>query len=291
MCINSKIQLLSQMVSLNCKGKLLSLEHPIIMGILNVTPDSFYEGHLDKGIAGIMKLATKMITEGATIIDVGGQSTRPGSERIDAAEETARVLPVIESIRETFPEIIISVDTYYAAVAAAALDAGASIINDISAGEMDPNMIPTVAAWRAPYICMHMKGNPETMQQHAFYDDVVKEVLDFFIQKIATCKAAGINDIIIDPGFGFGKTIAHNFTLLKNLSLFSILGVPVLAGLSRKSTVYKTLGCSADDALNGSTVLNTIALMNGANILRVHDVKEATEAAILVEAYKKAASL
>ncbi len=279
------------MYTLNCRGKIIKIDSPMTMGIINVTPDSFYKGYAGLPSADIVALAGEMIDQGAAILDIGAQSTRPGSIRISAEEETTRMLPIIQAIKIAFPEIIISADTYNAAVAAAALEAGASIINDISAGEMDPNMIPTVASWRAPYICMHLKGTPETMQQQPHYDDVVKEVLDFFIRKVSICKAAGINDIIVDPGFGFGKTIAHNFTLLKNLSLFSILEVPVLAGLSRKSTVYKTLGCSVNEALNGTTVLNTIALINGANIIRVHDVKEAVEAAILVEAYKKTASL
>ncbi len=279
------------MYTLNCRGKIIKIDSPVIMGIINVTPDSFYKGYANLPLTNIVALAGDMINQGATILDLGAQSTRPGSERITAEEEIERLMPALQAIKMAFPEILISADTYHAAVADAAMKSGASIINDISAGEMDAGMIPTVAAWQAPYICMHMKGTPETMQQQALYEDVVKEVLDFFIQKIAICKAAGINDLIIDPGFGFGKTIAHNFSLLKNLSLFSILDVPVLAGLSRKSTVYKTLGCSPAEALNGTTVLNTIALMNGANIIRVHDVKEASEAAILVEAYKKTASL
>lgn len=278
------------MYTLNCRGKIIKIDSPMTMGIINVTPDSFYKGYAGSPLTGIVALAGEMINQGAAILDIGAQSTRPGSIRITAEEETARLLPVINAIKNAFPEIIISVDTYNASVAAAALEAGASIINDVSAGEMDPEMIPTVASWRVPYICMHMKGTPETMQQQPHYNDVVKEVLDFFILKVAKCRAAGINDIIIDPGFGFGKTVAHNFTLLKNLSMFSILEVPVLAGLSRKSTIYKTLGCSANEALNGTTVLNTIAMLNGANIIRVHDVKEAAEAATLVEAYKKAAS-
>ena len=276
------------MYTLNCKGKLLSLEHPIVMGILNATPDSFFEGHLDKGLQGILQHAGKMIAEGATIIDVGGQSTRPGSERIDAAIETERVLPVIKGIRETYPDTLISIDTYHSKVAEAAVQAGARIVNDISSGTMDGDMIATVASFKnVPYICMHMKGRPENMQQHAVYEDVVKEVLDFFIAKQEACRQAGINDVILDPGFGFAKTADHKFTLLKHLSLLKILGKPILAGLSRKATIYKTLGITAAEALNGTTVLNTIALLNGANILRVHDVKEAREAVELVKAFSK----
>ena len=257
----------------------------MVMAILNATNDSFYKGYLNNSGDEIIELAAKMLEEGAGIIDIGGQSTRPGSQRIPAPEETDRVIPLIELLIKNNPGIVISIDTYYSTVANAAVRAGACIVNDISAGNMDEAMISTVAALKVPYICMHMKGMPETMQQQAVYEDVVKEVLDFFIDKVDECRKAGINDVIADPGFGFGKNIAHNFILLKNLAVFKMLNVPLLAGLSRKSTIYKTLGITADEALNGTTVLNTIALMNGANILRVHDTKEAREAIALVEAY------
>jgi dihydropteroate synthase len=273
------------MFTLNCKGKLLVLDGPVVMGIINATPDSFYKGNINDDI---LQLADKMIADGATMIDIGGQSTRPGSQRITAEEEIERVVPVIATIHAHFPATIISVDTYSSKVAAAAVQAGASIVNDISAGNMDAEMIATVAALQAPYICMHMKGTPESMQQEPQYDDVAKEVLDFFIAKISECKKAGIVDIIIDPGFGFGKSITHNFSLLKKMEVLGILKLPVLAGLSRKSTVYKTLHTTADNALNGTTVLNTMALLNAASILRVHDVKEAMEAITLFNAYKKA---
>ncbi len=276
------------MFTINCKGKILSLDHPLLMGIINATPDSFYHGHLEGGIDTMITVAEKMITDGADILDIGGQSTRPGSQRISANEELQRVLPVVEAIHLKFPETIISIDTYYPAVAIAAVDAGASLINDISSGNMDDNMIATVADLRVPYICMHMQGTPADMQREPKYTNVVSEILDFFIRKTEQCKNAGITDIIIDPGFGFGKTIEHNFQLLKNLSVFAITGKPVLAGLSRKSTIYKTLGITADEALNGTTVLNTIALMNGASILRVHDVQAAKEAVLLFNAYKNA---
>jgi dihydropteroate synthase len=276
------------MYTLNCKGKLLVIDKPLVMGILNVTPDSFYDQHLLKGPDAVIAQADKMITEGADILDIGGQSTRPGSSRIDADEEKARVLPVIKLLHQKYPQIILSVDTYYAAVAIAAVNAGATIVNDISAGNMDGAMLQSVAALQVPYICMHMKGTPQTMQQNAVYEDVVKEVLDFFIEKIAACTVAGIRDIIIDPGFGFGKTIHHNFTLLKNLGIFRMLDKPILAGLSRKATVYKTLGVTADEALNGTTVLNTIALLNGAGIVRVHDVRAAAEIIKLTDCYVKA---
>lgn len=258
------------------------------MGILNVTPDSFYEGHLQKSDKEILTLAEKMIAEGAAIIDVGGQSTRPGSEKVEAGEELTRVLPVVKMLEQNFPEIFISIDTFYSKVAAEAVHAGAHIINDISAGTLDADMIKTVAGFKnVPYICMHMKGTPQTMQSLAVYDDVVKELLDFFIFKTEECRLAGINDVIIDPGFGFAKTIEHNFSLLKNLELFQMLNRPILAGISRKATIYKTLGLTAAEALNGTTVLNTIALLNGANILRVHDVKEAREAIELLTVYRR----
>lgn len=263
------------------------IDRPLIMGIINATPDSFFKGHSPPGLDGIVSLAGEMLSNGATILDIGGQSTRPGSTRVAAREETERVLPVIEAIQSKHPEAIISIDTYHARVAERAIKAGASIVNDISGGTMDNDMLATVAALKVPYVCMHMKGTPDSMQKEAVYEDVVKEVLDYFIFKLAECKDAGINDIIIDPGFGFGKTIAHNFQLLKHLSLFKMLDRPILAGISRKSTIYKTLGISADNALNGTTVLNTIASMNGASILRVHDVKEAKEAADLLTAYNK----
>ncbi len=290
MRISSKIQLLFQMFTINCKGKILTTEKPLVMGIINITPDSFYRGHLNGGNEEIFNLAGKMITDGADILDIGGQSSRPGSKIISAQDEMDRIIPAIRLIRKHYKEIILSVDTFYGTVAEKAVEEGVSIVNDISAGELDKRMIDTVAALQVPYICMHMKGTPETMQKNIYYDDVVKEVIEFFIQKIDECHRAGINDIIIDPGFGFGKTIEHNFDLLKNLSLFKILDKPILAGLSRKSTITKTLNISVEEALNGTTVLNTLALNNGADILRVHDVKEAKEVSNIISAYKKTAS-
>ena len=275
------------MFTLNCKGRLLVINKPLVMGIINATPDSFYGSSRFNGIDGIAAQAEKMLTDGADIIDIGGQSTRPASELISAEEEIKRVMPGIKAIAEKFPEAYISIDTFYSKVASAAINAGACIVNDISAGSMDNKMIETVAALKVPYILMHMKGTPQTMQQNANYENVTREVLDFFIAKTSELKKAGVLDIIIDPGFGFGKTIDHNFELLKNLSIFKILDKPVLAGVSRKSTIYKTLGINADEALNGTTVLNTIGLMNGASILRVHDVKEAKEAVTLFSAMNK----
>jgi dihydropteroate synthase len=276
------------MYTLNCKGKLLVIDKPLVMGIINATPDSFYEHHLQKGMDAIIALADKMISEGAGILDIGGQSTRPGSGRISAEEEMERVVPVIQLLVEKYPEIILSIDTYHSKVAAAAVNAGVAIVNDVSAGNMDKDMLTTVAALKVPYICMHMKGEPDNMQKMAQYNDVVKEVLDFFIEKIAQCTKAGIKDLIIDPGFGFGKTIQHNFKLLKNMTVFEMLDKPILAGLSRKGTIYKTLGITAVEALNGTTVLNTMALLNGASIIRVHDVREAREAIQLFDIYSKA---
>ncbi|RYD79129.1 MAG: dihydropteroate synthase [Sphingobacteriales bacterium] len=273
------------MHTLNCKGKLLSLEKPVVMGILNITPDSFYKGYLQDTEETVLSAAANLASNGAAIIDIGGQSTRPGSSIVSANEEVERVLPWIEKLHYHFPDIIISIDTYYAAVAKASIEAGAHIVNDISAGNLDEAMIATVASLRVPYIAMHMQGTPQTMQGNPRYINVVQEVLDFFIQKAEECRLAGIHDVIIDPGFGFGKTTAHNFSLLKNLPVFKMLEKPILTGLSRKGMVYKTLGIDAEHALNGTTVLNTLALNNGASIIRVHDAREAKEAIDLLEHY------
>lgn len=270
------------MYTLNCNGRLLIVDNPLVMGIINTTPDSFYEGSRFTGKTGILNQAEQMLREGADILDIGGQSTRPNSATVSEEEELNRVIGAIESLHFNFPEAIISIDTYYARVAAEAVAAGASVVNDISSGTIDAGMLPTVGRLNVPYVCTHMRGTPATMQQFTDYENVTREVLDFFIQKTAECHKAGITDIIIDPGFGFAKTPAHNFTLLKNLSVFNVLEKPVLIGLSRKSTIYKTLGITANEALNGTTVLNTIGLLNGAHILRVHDVKEAKEAITLV---------
>ncbi|HEY5463184.1 MAG TPA: dihydropteroate synthase [Hanamia sp.] len=276
------------MFSLNCKGKLLFINKPLVMGVLNITEDSFYAESRVQNIDALKKKALQMNNEGADILDIGAQSTRPGSKRISSDEELRKLLPAIEMLINKYPELIISVDTYQSQVAKECVNAGAAIINDISGGEMDKDMISIVASLNVPYICMHMKGVPETMQKDTNYEDVTKEVLDFFIQKIYQCKLAGINDVIIDPGLGFGKNFAQNFLLLKNLETFKMLERPIMAGISRKSTIYKTLGIAVEDSLNGTTVLNTIALLNGASILRVHDVKEAKETIALLEAYGKA---
>lgn len=274
------------MFTLNCKGRLLVIDKPVVMGIINITPDSFYAGSRRQGTDAVLKQARQMLNDGATILDIGGQSTRPGSEKLSAEQELERIIEPIAAINSHFPDTFISVDTYYAEVAKEAVAAGASIINDISAGSIDYKMISTVATLQVPYVLMHMQGTPQTMQQQPFYENVTKEVLDFFIQKKNELQQAGIPDVIIDPGLGFGKTIAHNFELLRNLPVFKMLNAPLLLGISRKSTIYKTLDITAEQALNGTTVLNTIGLMNGAGILRVHDVKEAKEAITLFSNYR-----
>ncbi|RXG22584.1 dihydropteroate synthase [Leeuwenhoekiella aequorea] len=274
------------MKSINCKGKLIDLSIPRVMGILNITPDSFYDGGKIKNDSEILGLAEKMLTDGATFIDIGGYSSRPGATDISVNEELERVLPVVTLLLKNFPEVILSIDTFRAEVAKKAIKAGAAIINDISAGVLDDQMLKTIADYQVPYIMMHMKGSPQTMKEFADYKDVVREVLLYFSERIATTRSYGINDLIIDPGFGFAKKISHNFDLLRNTEKLQIADVPILIGVSRKSMIYKTLDTSAADALNGTTVLNAIALQKGASILRVHDVKEAVETVKLLDALK-----
>jgi dihydropteroate synthase len=275
------------MYSLNCKGKLLSWNNPIVMGVLNTTPDSFYTDSRIDSKEKLIRQAEKMLTEGAAILDLGGLSSRPGAMEISSDAELERVVPAISLLSSRFPNAVISVDSYRYSVAKAALDSGASIINDIGAG-VNEGMPELAATYGAPYVCMHMRGNPRTMQQLTDYKDIGAELLDYFIHRKAACTGLGIKDIIIDPGFGFAKTIEQNFFLLKNLNLLSILGLPVMVGLSRKATVYKTLEIKPEDSLNGTTVLHTLALEQGAQILRVHDVKEAVEAVRLWTSYAKA---
>jgi dihydropteroate synthase len=272
------------MFTLNCKGKLLSLEQPVVMGIINVTPDSFYAGSRQQHLDAILAKAGQFLQEGALILDIGGQSTRPGAAAIDEEEELRRVIAPIEALHQAFPGVILSIDTYSARVAREAVAAGASMVNDISAGSLDNALLKTVAELRVPYVLMHMQGTPQTMQERPSYQNLLTDILDFFIARLHVLRELGIRDIVVDPGFGFGKTIAQNFELLRGLSAFRVLDVPLLAGLSRKSTIYKTLGVTVDASLNGTTVLNTIALLQGASILRVHDVKEAVEAIQLVQA-------
>ncbi len=273
------------MFTLNCNGSLLVVDKPLIMGIINVTPDSFYKESRFRGVDIILDQAGKMLNDGAAFIDIGAQSTRPGNKEAGIEEELSRLISAIDSIHKNFPEAIISVDTYHAKVARTAVGAGAAMVNDISGGNADPAMLTTVGSLHVPYVCMHIRGNPETMHEPMNYENITREVMDYFITKLELCRLAGIHDVIIDPGFGFSKRSSQNFELLKNLSLFKLLQKPMLVGFSRKSTIYKTLGVTAAEALNGTTVLNTISLLNGANILRVHDVKEAAEAIKLVKAY------
>ncbi|QMU29850.1 dihydropteroate synthase [Adhaeribacter radiodurans] len=268
--------------TLNCHGKILSLASPIVMGILNVTPDSFYEGSRHTTTDEVVAQAEKMLAEGADILDIGGYSSRPGATDISVDEEKARVIPAIEAIRRAFPGTFISIDTFRSEIAQAAVQAGASIINDISGGSLDDKMFATAATLKVPYILMHMRGTPQTMKQLTSYDNLIVELVTYFEHKVAQLRAAGVVDIIIDPGFGFAKTVEQNFTLLRNLNEFSLFELPILVGLSRKSMTYKTLGIEASEALPGTIALNTVALLQGASILRVHDVKEAVQTIKLV---------
>ena len=269
--------------TIQSKGKLLDLSTPVVMGILNATPNSFYNKGQDSNADGLLRIAEKMLKDGAAILDIGGASTKPGEEIIDTDEELKRIIPVITAIHRRFPDAWLSIDTYHAHVAKEAVSAGAAIVNDISAGHLDDEMIRTVAALKVPYIAMHMQGTPKTMQQQPQYTDVDMEVRDYLKNACDQCTAAGIHDIIIDPGFGFGKTVEHNFSLLRSMHTLRVLGKPILAGLSRKSMVCKTLRVNPEHALNGTTALNMVALQQGANILRVHDVKEAMEVIKLYE--------
>ena len=271
-------------MNISCKGKLIDLTKPKIMGILNLTPDSFYDGGVFNNTDRALAQTEKMLLEGATFIDVGGASSKPGAVEISIDEELARVLPIIEEIQKRFPEAIISIDTYRSVVAQQAVATGAAIVNDISGGNLDAKMLGTVGALGGvPYIAIHMQGKPQNMQDNPSYDNVLVAIRSFFAAKIDEAHKAGIHDIIIDPGFGFGKTLDHNYSLLKSLSSMQMDGIPMLIGLSRKSMIHKLLEIEAADALNGTTVLNTIALQQGAQILRVHDVKEAQQAIHLIE--------
>ncbi|MCW9037437.1 dihydropteroate synthase [Altibacter sp.] len=274
------------MQTINCNGKLLDLSTPRVMGIINVTPDSFYDGGTTISSEAILKQARKMLSEGAAILDVGGYSSRPGASTVSEAEELKRVLPAIENILAEFPDTILSIDTFRAAVAKEAVIKGAAIVNDISGGRLDDTMYTTVSQLGVPYILMHMRGTPQTMAQEAKYEDVTQEVLFYFSEKLTLARQAGINDIIADPGFCFAKTRQQSFELLNQLDQFQNLEIPFLAGISRKSMVYKTLESTPEEALNGTTALNTIALLKGASILRVHDVREAVECITLVQNLK-----
>lgn len=263
--------------TLNLRGQLVDLTEPKVMGILNSTPDSFYVGSRFSAEKDILSKAEEMLSTGATFLDVGGYSSRPGATDISEGEEAQRVILAIRCIIKEFPKALISIDTFRSSIANAAVNEGASMINDISGGSIDPQMISIVAQLKVPYVLMHMLGTPQTMTSLTNYNNLLKEVTDFFHQKIAALKAAGVTDIVVDPGFGFAKTVEQNFELLNNLEHFNRLGKPVLVGLSRKSMIWKTLSTTAEDSGNGTTVLNTLALTKGARILRVHDVKEAVE--------------
>lgn len=263
--------------TLNCAGRLLDLSHPAIMGIINVTPDSFYAGSRFTELTDILRQAEQMLSAGAQILDIGGMSSRPGAHIITAEEEMQRVAPVIQALTQEFPEAIISLDTVYAHSVRAGYDLGVGLINDISAGRLDPAMYPTVAELGLPYVLMHMQGQPGTMQSNPVYADVVTDVLDFFIAEVGKLRVLGVKDIVLDPGFGFGKTIAHNYQLLRSMHVFRMLDAPLLAGLSRKSMIYRFLNIEPEQALNGTTALHMIALQQGAKLLRVHDVKPAAE--------------
>jgi dihydropteroate synthase len=273
-------------MTINCRGNLIDLSSPKVMGIINVTPDSFYDGGKTFSEKEILKQAEKMLSEGATFLDIGGYSTRPGADEISETEEIKRVAGAIESILKKFPETLISIDTFRSEVAKKAVEAGSAIVNDVSGGILDNEMYKAVAKLKVPYILMHMRGTPKTMTKLTDYKNVTVEVLKDLSEKIALARDEGINDIIADPGFGFAKTREQSFQLLNNLELFKNLEIPILVGLSRKSMIYKTLETSAENALNGTTSLNTIALLKGASILRVHDVKEAVECVKLFENLK-----
>ena len=268
---------------INCKGKLIDLSTPKVMGILNITPDSFFEGSRYESEKDILKAAEKMLSEEAAFLDLGAYSSRPGAKDISEAEELQRMIPAVQVVAKEFPEAILSIDTFRESVAREALDAGAAMINDISAGNLDEHMLPLIAEKQCPYVMMHMKGTPQTMKDLANYEDVSREVLFYFSEKIEAARKLGINDIIIDPGFGFAKTIAQNFELMQKLDLFQQLELPLLVGISRKSMIWKTLKIESNDALNGTTALNMFALQKGAGILRVHDVKEAVESVKLFQ--------
>jgi dihydropteroate synthase len=268
-------------MAINCKGKLIDLSTPKVMGILNVTPNSFFDGGKYKNEDEIISQVDKMLSQGATFIDIGAYSSKPSAEFVTEQEEIDRIVPAIELILKHFPETLLSIDTFRAEVAKASIESGAAIINDIAAGELDDKMFDVIAKYNVPYIMMHMRGNPQTMQSLTQYENIVKEMLFYFSEKVQRARSLGINDLILDPGFGFAKTTDQNYEVLQKMELFNLLELPVLAGVSRKSMIYKTLGISAQEALNGTTFLNTIALTKGAKILRVHDVKEAMECVAL----------
>jgi dihydropteroate synthase len=264
-------------MTINCKGQIIDLNQPKVMGILNLTPNSFYDGGKYHDEKAILIQVEKMLSEGVDFIDIGGYSSKPNAEFVSETEELQRVIPAVEMILRAFPQALISIDTFRSSIARASVEKGAAIINDISAGNLDEDMFETITKLKVPYIMMHMRGNPQTMQKLTDYENIVKEMLFYFSEKIAKARSLGINDLILDPGFGFAKTLEQNYEVLQKLDLFAMTGLPVLAGMSRKSMAYKPLNSNAENALNGTIVLNAIALTKGAKILRVHDVKEAVE--------------
>ena len=270
-------------MNINIRGRLFDLSKPKVMGILNLTPDSFYDGGVHNEINKIEDHVNKMVNDGMDILDIGGYSSKPGAKNISVDEELSRVIPILKHIRKIFPELVISIDTFRSKIASTSLDEGADMINDISGGTLDKNMMSVVSKNNCPYILMHMQGNPQNMQNDPSYENVTLEIIQYLAQRIKIAHDNNIVDIIVDPGFGFGKTLEHNFEILNNLEKFNVLDTPILAGFSRKSMIYKTLKTSNKKALNGTSSLNTIALMKGAKILRVHDVKEAKECIILHE--------
>lgn len=268
-------------MTINCKGQLIDLSTPKVMGILNITPNSFFDGGKYKSEKELLSQTEIMLTEGATFIDLGGYSSKPNAEFVSEEEELIRIVPVVELILKHFPDTLLSIDTFRSQVAKICIEKGAAIINDISAGSLDEKMLETAAELQVPYVMMHMRGTPQTMQTLTEYENIVKEMLFYFSEKIAKARSFGINDLIIDPGFGFAKKEEQNYEVLQQLELFQMLELPLLVGFSRKSMIYKPLNSSSEEALNGTTVLNTLALTKGASILRVHDVKEAMESVIL----------
>lgn len=273
-------------MNINCNGNLIDLSTPKVMGILNVTPNSFYDGGKHKEINSIIHQVDKMLSEGADFIDIGAYSSKPSAEFVSEEEEIKRLVPIVKSLVETFPNIILSVDTFRAQVAKASVEHGVAMVNDIAAGLLDDKMLETVAELKVPYIMMHMRGNPQTMQSLTDYNDIVKEMIFYFSERIQKARSFGIWDIVIDPGFGFAKTLEQNYEVLHKMELFEMLELPILVGVSRKSMIYKVLESSPQEALNGTSVLNTIALQKGAKILRVHDLKEAVECIKLVSKLK-----
>ena len=274
-------------MTINCKSSLIELSTPKVMGIVNLTPDSFFDGGKYKNESQVLTQVETMMNDGATFIDIGAYSSRPGADHVSIEEERRRILPIVEILVHNFPEVLISIDTFRSKIAQDCIEAGAAIINDISAGNLDPNMIPCVGQLKVPYIMMHMKGTPQTMKSMDTYTDMIHEINMYFAEKVATARKHGIHDLILDPGFGFAKNTNQNFELLKHLELLQAHDLPILAGVSRKSMIYKTLDTNPQNALNGTTSIHTIALLNGASIIRAHDVKEAVECITLVEMYKK----